>query len=46
VHPAERRGGGAGRALRILLLVLFLCAVPVVSAYVAYKLTLHETLLP
>jgi hypothetical protein len=45
-YPAERRDGGAGRAFRTLLLVLLLCAVPVVSAYIAYKLTLHEVLLP
>jgi hypothetical protein len=45
-HPASRRSGGAGRAFRTLLLVLFLCVVPLVSAYISYKMTLHESWLP
>jgi hypothetical protein len=45
-YPAPRRSGGAGRAFRTLLLVLFLCAVPLVAGYISYKMTLHEPWLP
>jgi hypothetical protein len=46
-NQAPRRGGGGvGRAFRTLLLVLFLSAVPLVTGYIAYKVTLHESWLP
>jgi molecular chaperone DnaK len=45
-YAAPRRSGGAGRAFRTLLLVLFLCAVPLVAGYISYKMTLHEGWLP
>jgi hypothetical protein len=34
------------RAIRILLVMVLLIAVPLVAAYVSYKQTVHETLLP
>ena len=45
-YRPPRRGGGAGRAVRVLVMILILLAVPVVSAYVAYKVTVNEGLLP
>jgi hypothetical protein len=45
-YRPPRRGGGVVRAVRVLLMILILLAVPVVSAYVAYKVTVNEGLLP
>jgi hypothetical protein len=42
----ERRGGGFAAFLRWVFVTLLLGGTLVVSAYIAYKLALHEPLLP
>ncbi len=46
VYATVARPSAAGRVLRLLLLIVLLVGTPVVSAYVAYKLTVHQPLWP
>ena len=46
VYATVARPSAAGRALRLLLLIVLLVGTPVVSAYVAYKLTVDQPLWP
>jgi hypothetical protein len=45
-YPEPVGSGTGGRALRVLLLILLLMAVPIVSGYIAYKTTVGEGLWP
>jgi hypothetical protein len=41
-----RAGGGAGRAVRAILVTLLLIAVPLIAMWVTYRLTIGETVWP
>jgi hypothetical protein len=43
-HPGPQRTHPAVRAIVTVLVILLLIATPIVSGYVAYKLTLHQPL--
>ena len=43
---SSARGGGAGRALRVLLVTVLLILAPVLAGYVAFQLTTDHPLWP
>src|SRR5262249_33836583 len=45
-YPQEREPGRVGPLIRAFFITLLLIAVPLISMYISYKVTVHESVIP